>query len=558
MKQETKKLLFSKERGKAELCVFFAYIIGVAVIGIFHEPWFDEAQAWSISRASYHDIIFKIPHFEGHPPLWSLILSVFSKLGAPFELSLKAVNLAFCAGAVWLILYRSPFPKIFRCIIPFTFYFFYQTAVICRPYSVMLLALTLLACGYKKRNEKPLGYVLPMLLLCGIHAYGLILACGLCLVWVGEIFSEAIREKRFGSVFKDKRCYMLLGILIFAVFVAYLIMPNEQTRYMNMDDTFSQRLKQLYLLLVYPIDSLFGLYIDVDAIKQTTTGLITTMIGGALLLAVLFAVARKNKKLLTFAVPYFMFLLFGVFKYMYWNHINISTFFLMFTVWIIMDDENAALPDVFYTIRSKVESKGTVMLAKAAVIGMTALPLGWTVFCSAADIALPYGMRDVAQYIKDNGIEGHNIMMYWLFSYKGGNSLTDPENYYKDENRINMSNEQCDGSALSPYFDTNIFYNFNITHHEDTYQTYIKTSDEDNERNFALWREYGYPEYMFCKCPLNSVFPELEYEDIDEMYDLEATFERNVIYKFSVITEAVQIYHIKPEYAHLLKDDPSN
>ena len=181
MKAETKARLMSRERGRAELCVFLGYIIGVIVIGIFHEPWFDEAQAWSIARtASYHDMIFEVGHYEGHPPLWYLLLSPFAKLGAPYELSLKAVNLVICAAAVWVILYKSPFPKIVRCLIPFSFYFFYQTAVICRPYSLVMLALVLLAAFYKSRNEKPLRYILSMLLLCASHTYGLVLAGGMC------------------------------------------------------------------------------------------------------------------------------------------------------------------------------------------------------------------------------------------------------------------------------------------------------------------------------------------------------------------------------------------
>ena len=547
MKAETKARLLSMQRGRAELCVFIGYIVGVIVIGIFHEPWFDEAQAWSIARsASWHDIIFKICHYEGHPPLWSLLLAPLAKAGAPFEISLKAVNLVICAAAVWLILYKSPFPKIVRCLIPFSFYFFYQTAVICRPYSLVLLAMTLLACNYKRRNEKPLFYVLSMILLCASHAYGLVLACGMCLVWVYEIFSSAVKEKRFASVFRDKRCYMLLIVLAAALFIASLIMPADDVRYMNMDDSFGKRAGKLYMLLVYPIDSLFGIYMDIDGIKQSQSGLIATLIGGALLLAVLFAVTKKNRKLLIFTVPYFMFMLFGVFKYMYWNHLGISTFYLMFILWIILDDK-PQVPDIFFKIRSKVESKATVRLGKAAVCAMVLMPLAWTVYCSAADIALPYGMRAVASYIKDNNIEGHDIMMYWLFEYKKGNPVMD-DWYYDADNRHNMSNEQSDGSSLTPYFDSNIFYNFNITHHDDLYNTFMLTTEEDNERNFALWREYGYPEYMFCKCPLNSVFPELEYKDIDEMYDLEQTFERNCIYKFSVITESVQIYHIKDEY----------
>ena len=61
---------------------------------VFHEPWFDEAQSWAIARSgTIKEILFEIPHYEGHPPLWHLILVPFAKLGAPYELSLAAVNI---------------------------------------------------------------------------------------------------------------------------------------------------------------------------------------------------------------------------------------------------------------------------------------------------------------------------------------------------------------------------------------------------------------------------------------------------------------------------------
>ena len=51
--------------------VSIAVIVGMS----FHEPWFDEAQAWQIARsASLREILFEIPHYEGHPQLWHLIL----------------------------------------------------------------------------------------------------------------------------------------------------------------------------------------------------------------------------------------------------------------------------------------------------------------------------------------------------------------------------------------------------------------------------------------------------------------------------------------------------
>ena len=66
----------------------------IAVFGAFiHEPWFDEAQAYVVARdASLHDILFYLPHYEGHPPLWHLILKAALIFGLPYELTLKGVQ----------------------------------------------------------------------------------------------------------------------------------------------------------------------------------------------------------------------------------------------------------------------------------------------------------------------------------------------------------------------------------------------------------------------------------------------------------------------------------
>lgn len=184
------------KRGKAEIIALLLYVVGVSVISYFHEPWFDEAQAWQIARcASIKDILFKIPHYEGHPQLWHLVLAPFAKLGAPYEFTLSAINIAFCTAAVALILFKSPFPKIVRCLIPFSYFFFYQYGVISRPYSMMMLAFVLMAITYTNRNGKPLPYVLSLAFLCLTQAFGIIIAGGLCIIWLGEIFIEHKREK---------------------------------------------------------------------------------------------------------------------------------------------------------------------------------------------------------------------------------------------------------------------------------------------------------------------------------------------------------------------------
>ena len=145
---------------KPEILVLVLYCVLHIIISIFHEPWFDEAVAWQISKvANIKDILFEIPHYEGHPPLWHLVLLPFAKLGAPYEFSLSFVSLIFTGLTMYLILFKSPFPRLIKLLLPFNYFMFYQYGVISRPYCMMMLAFVLLAILYKKHNEKPFLYI---------------------------------------------------------------------------------------------------------------------------------------------------------------------------------------------------------------------------------------------------------------------------------------------------------------------------------------------------------------------------------------------------------------
>ena len=93
---------FLKEHSR--MLTFAAYLALVVVVMCFHEPWFDEAQSWLIARdSSFADLLTLRPHYEGHPPLWTLLLSIPAKTGVPYEIGLKGVQLC--------LLYTSPSPR---------------------------------------------------------------------------------------------------------------------------------------------------------------------------------------------------------------------------------------------------------------------------------------------------------------------------------------------------------------------------------------------------------------------------------------------------------------
>ena len=145
------KSQLSKGR-RAEWTALILFALSYLVITRYHEPWFDEAQAWQIAKcASLREILFVLPHYEGHPPLWHLLLAVPARLGVPFEPGLKGVGFCISAASVALLLFRSKMPRPARLLLPFSYFFFYQYGIVVRPYGFSLLVLLLLV---NKRTDE--------------------------------------------------------------------------------------------------------------------------------------------------------------------------------------------------------------------------------------------------------------------------------------------------------------------------------------------------------------------------------------------------------------------
>lgn len=535
MKEKTKEYLFSMKRGKAEIIALLLYVVGVSVISYFHEPWFDEAQAWQIARcASIKDILFKIPHYEGHPQLWHLVLAPFAKLGAPYEFTLSAINITFCTAAVALILFKSPFPKIVRCLIPFSYFFFYQYGVISRPYSMMMLAFVLMAITYTNRNGKPLPYVLSLAFLCLTQAFGIIIAGGLCIIWLGEIFIEHKREKKWKEIFIDKRCWCLLALAILAGFLILSIIPAEDVYYAGVDEKSDFFIRKLLTIFIAPIDCLFGTFWDVETIKQSQSGLIVSCIIGALILVILSLIMYANKKLLTFLLPYMMYLVFGSLVYFSLHHIGISTFYFIFIFWIVLSENTTMkipniIKKIYISISSKAIKKATAVVTAFVII----MPFAWTICSSYNDIRYCFGVKNVVEFLKDNNLDKRKIMVQWATIYNTDESFSIWGNSLSQFDDTSIRQDYTDlcglASATLPYFDENIYMNFNAADKKIMYMRYRK--DSNSEINFKRWHDLGIPEVIIGNCTLSKIYSESELKNVE--YIRVAELKSNSIWKFS-------------------------
>ena len=148
----------------------------LVLVGVHHEPWFDEAQAWLIARDnSPWTLVSQGVRYEGTPALWHGLLWLVQRLGLPYDgLWLVSSSLAF--GGAWVVIYKSPFPLWMRMGLIFSYFFAYQYSVVARSYAIDLLLLPLLAWLFADRCERPLLYGALLGLLANTNAHSFMLS----------------------------------------------------------------------------------------------------------------------------------------------------------------------------------------------------------------------------------------------------------------------------------------------------------------------------------------------------------------------------------------------
>lgn len=546
MKEKFKSWAFSKEHGKCDVITLIIYLLGVCTVSFFHEPWFDEAQAWAIARSgTIKEILFEIPHNEGHPPLWDLLLLPFAKLGAPYELSLAIVNIFFITLAVAVLLFKSPFPKIVRCLLPFNFFLFYQFGVISRPYCILVLAMFLAAACHKNRNEHPVKYLLCLALMCSVHTFGIIIAGGFCIVWLGEIFSRHYKNGTLAKVFTDKRCWLMLALLLFVVLILIEIFPSENT-YVDGKATskeifhFSFNFIQLLWIFLILTEATIGQMPQSLSTSYDTTSLITLSIVAVIIFILAVSIFYSNKKLLNFLVPYLIFSLFCTLVYFSPHHMGIITALLIYEFWIIVDESGKVkLPKYIQIIMNNLHGKMRTVAKSLAFISLL-VPIAWSCSSSYFEIRYPYWINAAADFIKEYDLDDYKILSPWTQEPKENVdvewALDDSTLDYYDYPKL-----QGWATAILPYFDNNIFYNYNIDDHDKTFMYYQSSTEEEAEAIINKWREQGPPDVVLDRCQLTRVYPDIDVNDYVAVKRITAYKP----YKFTTSEQYITIYVTK-------------
>lgn len=496
---------------KLEWLVLVIYVLLYIVVTIFHEPWFDEAQAWQIPRsASLKDILFFIPHYEGHPAFWHLLLLIPARLGLPYELSIKIIGGIIITVAVYILEFKSPLKRWFKLLLPFTFFFFYQYGIIVRPYGLMLVFTMLAACTFKKRNEHPFRFVFCLIGMCLCSAFGILIAGGITIAWVIDILREKAFSKTVKEIFTTKRfasLWMLLGV---ALLLVLQIMPYSNTFATGIDkkNTFWERI----------ICTLFTFLPDTFLTESSSTScevmlmdhifkyrelILVSLVGIALWIIVWLVSSKGMFKYVI--IPYVLFAIFAAATYFSAHHLGLVLFIIMFWAWA--NEESSEKYYYLNILKSKIftkysnlqefwanykkKIKGVVLLVEVLIV---LLSVYYNVQSCIAEVNYEYSYgRGAANFIKENNLEDCIIVSEWMVVYYDETELEEM-GYDKDTPLIKKIDTNYVNTPVNfyPYFEKNGF----IINLPEGYINHINPTDEDNQERYELMKQAGVPDVV--------------------------------------------------------------
>ncbi|WP_300765764.1 ABC transporter permease, partial [uncultured Bifidobacterium sp.] len=452
--------------------VIIAYLALIATVMVFHEPWFDEAQAWLIARdSSYHDILLLRPHYEGHPPLWWLILSIPAKLGVPYEVGLKSIQFLSAALMIILLVLRSPFSPVTVILLPFTYFLCYQYGVISRPYALLTSALFLTAIFWKTRDRHPWRFTGALCLLSLTSTYGLALACGFALAWIAMMLmpgtvgtptmkASAIR-RHVRAAFGPLACLLAVGAA-----TALMVVPAADASAMSDRQSPLIYLKRFALMwTAAPSESMTTSYAKdtIDFFDSMSWSTIAACAVVSLVIWIfLVHVSRVRHNLPVLLIPYAMLSLSAT-VYIAGHHLGIVFAFLITALWIDLDSRPWSTADIPGWLLPHVEDPrlsrildphGYVVRGLAiAIPAMILAPsISWNVGSSMTDIRYDYsGSRAMAAFVSRYQRSGDRWLVTWYHP-----SPDDSQFGLLTGTRENTRAHSTIVSATNPYFSRNI------------------------------------------------------------------------------------------------------
>jgi hypothetical protein len=189
--------------------------------------WRDELQPWTIAASSnsLSELFFNI-RYEGHPPLWYLMLYALSRVTQNFA-AMQALHLAIAAAVAYVFLRFAPFTRLQRLLFVFGYFPLYEYAAISRCYAIGILLLFCLCVVMQKGGGwKYIACGVILFLLSFTTIYGFIITIAFFTGFVLKYLTD--REMRIHK-WQMALCAIIVPAGLFVS--AYITIPEGQTRF---------------------------------------------------------------------------------------------------------------------------------------------------------------------------------------------------------------------------------------------------------------------------------------------------------------------------------------
>jgi|GEM_PF-1276920 len=228
------------------------YLLANAQMCLNYAPWRDVAQAWLISRDLSYIDMFKQMHYEGHPMLWHVILSIFSKTGFPYEF-IYVISLFLMTVSVFLFLKYMPLKKYMKIMLISSTIFIYYLPVITRVYALFPLLIFMLAILWKNRDRYIIYIGLILALMLQTHVY----FCGFVGGIVLLLLFDYIKNKNYNTT----KLFIALFLVLSSLIVLYIeLKPNGLESVGHYNISFSNKLYALYKYVLYNDENMSSIY----------------------------------------------------------------------------------------------------------------------------------------------------------------------------------------------------------------------------------------------------------------------------------------------------------
>ncbi len=395
---------------------YWYVLVGYTAVVLYtvahHEPWFDEAQSWLLARdLSLPRLWFHYLRYEGTPGLWQTVLWFINLLHVQYS-ALGWIGAGFAIAGMFVFLKYAPFPDIIKVLLPFSFFFLYQYAVVARSYVLLPLCAFLTAHFYRSAKKNTYAFVAALSLLANVSAQGCMIAVGLGMAYAISV----LRTWKTMDAAERRRHFIAAGIFaVVMVLEAIMVFPPKDESFIELD-------------LPRPA------YWVALIMKIVLSGALVDAWVPSLIIVVAFLLwTASRRSLAPMALPIALLLIFFIRVYVnLWHHGSLFVAMLM-GLWVAWPSEEERM-------NWQPAARMACWSITGVLTGVLCLHLYWASNTINYDVRFPYsGSTDAARYLKSVRADSGTVYGFG-FSSAALNAYF-PKNIYANQARP-------DGSAF--------------------------------------------------------------------------------------------------------------